>query len=1704
MRRQESLAVAVTEALEGRRLLSSGTGPLPASSLVYLWAGHALGLAPTGAAGGHHHRAAAASASTRLPSPVSSSAAAAESAPRSAAQTEADRPTVRELTSPSPRSNVPLDTVVAATVRLPAGGGIDETTVDANTVKLFRGSATGVPVAGQPNTSGGGDVLTFQPADLLQPNTTYTFVITDGVKDTHGNAFVPFSTTFTTGSAVVATDASIAFEKVFLNTAQGERYSTMAFGPDGRLYAGTLTGLIHAFTVNADGTLSAPEVISTVQANNGGRRFLTGITFDPAGTAAAPVLWVTHGQYVTDNGTLNWNAPDWSGKVSRLSGAGLTAYEDYVVGLPRSVRDHLTNQVDFGPDGAMYVGQASNNSMGAPDPIWGMRPERLLSGAILRLDTGAVAARLAAGQGPLNVQTEETATPYDPWAPGAPLTLYATGLRNVFNPVWHRNGQLYAPTNGSAAGGFTPAFAGGTAPRRIDEGVNGPYTGPTVPALSDVQTTEFDYLNKIVAGGYYGHPNPTRGEYVLDGGNPTSGPDADEFIQYPVGTQPDRNYRRSVYTFGRNYAPAGAIEYKGGAFNNALDGSLLVARYSGGDDILVIKLDGAGNVAGVQSGLAGLTHFVDPLDIVQNPTSGFLYVSEDGSKRITLLRPIGPGANVAPDQGMMAFNDVVGGNAGNGRTLTITNSGTAPLAIPSDGLRITGADPAMFVITSRPVLPTTIAPGASAQVTLALQAPAGTAVGSVRTATLEVKSNDADQPLVTVSLRGLVTAGTGGANEPSLQKVLDVWGIPTVVGDADPSTADLYSTAQPIQTPNDEIAATRLVKAGAGPVTMQMLGVFGVSSSPALRFGWYDAGSPTGRQQLFTVANTEAQGVAPPVNGTLSFDPGAKGFGFYSIWPGFSNREVFSEDLLNTQELTPANQHKVRYYRLKDGAGNVVPDALIMAHEEFVNASPNGNYDNQDVVAIVRNVRPAADGPEIGTDNLDAAPYYDRLAFAKIQNNPVGNGMHDTATIRLRNTGTAPLNVTGVSIASGPFAVVSAPGLPGTIPVGGTADVTVQFTATGGRVSPGTLRITSNDADEATLDVALAGYWQIEPENAHEPSLQEVLGVLDVHTVLQNPGQLLTNGGKIEAVGDEVVSPYWMRASPDRPVSVRQLAAFHTSNEGHTVRWFPKGSTASLGTVLTHSVNDAQTLLPRNATNNGPASGSFSPSTSQAFGFKIQNEWSDPTMNTVTGGHATDQGHHVRFFAYKDRTGAVVRDTWLMIMDFAGVNYDYNDNVFVVTNMRPETPGAPAGIVAQVRPEGGFTVAWQPNTDGRTSGYNVYRSLNGSSGFVKLNASPINTPYADATASRGATYFYRVTAVDNWGGESAPSATVQTDLTPPAQVQGLTATSQPESIILSWAANTDPDLVGYRVLRSDLPDGLYTNLSGPTPIVGTTFVDTVSPGGFTWHYRVVAVDASGNQSEPAATSADRPGGPGVVLVTPTDVTAGGATSYGFGAAFSNAVQLSPEALAGAITVTGPGGFGQAATAGATNGRTVSFSITPPGGSWNSADSGTYTISVEGNKLGDGAGNFIPAGVLGTFQVSIAPEYPGATPQNPIDLGTVTAVGRRFKGKFVQRDTLVPGSKTDLFYSFTVTQPAKLKASLAKMKDNLDFELRDASGNVLLTSNKPRRKGEKLVRPLSAGTYLLHVTHVGTAQTLFTMKALVGKPSKKDLALLGGS
>jgi glucose/arabinose dehydrogenase len=499
-------------------------------------------------------------------------------------------------------------------------GGVDQATLTPTTVTLTRVS-DGAAVPAHAITSGGGDVVNLSPTAALAPSTAYRFSLTAGVKDVRGRAFTPYSIVFTTGAGG-GPGGPAAFDQV-VGVATGASFTTVVKGPDNRLYAGTLDGRIFRFPINADGTLGTATINTAVRDNAAAlglpgapARTVIGMAFDPAGN-----LWVTDNYEFV--GALN--VPDWSGRIGRLSGTNLGTYTPVVVNLPRSVKDHETNSLAFGPDGALYVSQGANNAMGAADPTWGNRPEQLLSAAVLRLNTAAFTGT------PINVQTADGGS-YDPYAAGAPLTIYASGVRNAYDLVWHRNGHLYAATNGSAAGGNTPATPSPLPASCARRG----YTGPAVPALTSVPTAETDYVFDVKAGRYYGHPNPQRCEWVLAGGNPTTGADPFQVDAYPAGTAPDPTFDLAgTYDAGLHASADGAIEYRGGA----LDGKLLVVRYSAGQDIETFDVAANGTLSNRTTGITGLTGFSQPLDVTEDVSTGNLYVTELGASRITLLRP---------------------------------------------------------------------------------------------------------------------------------------------------------------------------------------------------------------------------------------------------------------------------------------------------------------------------------------------------------------------------------------------------------------------------------------------------------------------------------------------------------------------------------------------------------------------------------------------------------------------------------------------------------------------------------------------------------------------------------------------------------------------------------------------------------------------------------------------------------------------------------------------------------------------------------------------------------------------------------------------------------------------------------------------------------------------------------------------------------
>ena len=166
-----------------------------------------------------------------------------------------------------------------------------------------------------------------------------------------------------------------------------------------------------------------------------------------------------------------------------------------------------------------------------------------------------------------------------------------------------------------------------------------------MPGLSSIGTQR-DYLFRVVKNGYYGHPNPQRCEWVLNGGNPTAGIDPGEVNEYPIGTLPDRNWKGIAFDFGEHFSPNGIIEYRSNVLGGKLQGKLLVTRFSDGRDIIVLTPGGANlDIVNSETGITGFTDFnPSPLDLIENPTNGYLYVAqlsqETSIGKITLLRPV--------------------------------------------------------------------------------------------------------------------------------------------------------------------------------------------------------------------------------------------------------------------------------------------------------------------------------------------------------------------------------------------------------------------------------------------------------------------------------------------------------------------------------------------------------------------------------------------------------------------------------------------------------------------------------------------------------------------------------------------------------------------------------------------------------------------------------------------------------------------------------------------------------------------------------------------------------------------------------------------------------------------------------------------------------------------------------------------------------
>lgn len=183
----------------------------------------------------------------------------------------------------------------------------------------------------------------------------------------------------------------------------------------------------------------------------------------------------------------------------------------------------------------------------------------------------------------------------------------------------------------------------------------------------------------------------------------------------------------------------------------------------------------------------------------------------------------------------------------------------------------------------------------------------------------------------------------------------------------------------------------------------------------------------------------------------------------------------------------------------------------------------------------------------------------------------------------------------------------------------------------------------------------------------------------------------------------------------------------------------------------------------------------------------------------------------------------------------------------------PVRPGVPpAGVRATAAPEG-VRVDWEPVG----VPCNVYRAVeDGPPSEEPLNASPVTaTTWTDATVVPGTRYVYAVRSAPMAGlprRESASSVSppvLAEDRFAPESPTGLAVVQEGGAVRLFWNPSGARDLAGYRIVRK-AGAGAWGTV-GPDLVVETSFLDREIVVGEAYGYRIVAVDRSGNASEPS-------------------------------------------------------------------------------------------------------------------------------------------------------------------------------------------------------------------------------------------------------------
>ncbi len=214
-------------------------------------------------------------------------------------------------------------------------------------------------------------------------------------------------------------------------------------------------------------------------------------------------------------------------------------------------------------------------------------------------------------------------------------------------------------------------------------------------------------------------------------------------------------------------------------------------------------------------------------------------------------------------------------------------------------------------------------------------------------------------------------------------------------------------------------------------------------------------------------------------------------------------------------------------------------------------------------------------------------------------------------------------------------------------------------------------------------------------------------------------------------------------------------------------------------------------------------------------------------------------------------------------------------------------PGAPSDLIVSLDDENfqRVTLSWTaPTRDsngneltGLTS-FEIYRSRDNNTSFALIaTVSSDQVSYEDTSVELLTRYFYAVRALDQADNAGPRSQSVSVTTKGFAAPRNVQATGGELKITLTWAANTEPELTGYEILRftdptDETPDRTFSSIL-------TTYVDTPVTADQPIVYRVRAVGPSNVKSELSAPVSAQATAPPATLATPRNVRATAGIEY---------------------------------------------------------------------------------------------------------------------------------------------------------------------------------------------------------------------------------